>query len=217
MRGACVGECEACKFIDMCYKEKTITGLTKLCLFGYTDTYAELTPTWCTNDCNRICAKLNKGEYGSVVDTTSAARYSNQAPGITDCCSCATYGNPSSYQDRVKNPVEAGLCVDVYPFSFNDCQQFEPTSLTTQICDIMQKFCGVRESEQSGAQKYKNFVNCIEVFKACSTTSNLDLTIDKALPQGIDVPPELLSAMSQGNITMESMTCGIINSLIETR
>ncbi len=224
----CMAQCEACNFTNMCYyrNKKTITGVTKLCLVGYLDTYAALSPVWCTRNCNRICAKLRPGPQipGQVVpdvaDPASGGRVNNQTPGVTDCCSCTTDHDPTSTQDRIKNPVEAGLCVDVYPFSFKDCQaNTGGTERAPTICNIMQKFCGMRkseqpESEQSVVQEYKNFADCIAVFKACSTVEDPSITLDQVLPDGMDVPDDLLSEMSKAGLTMPNMGCVLLNSFI---
>lgn len=106
---------------------------------------------------------------------------------------------------RIKNPVEAGLCVDVYPIKFKNSQDVAPPDNT--ILDDVLGFCYQKNDQDPYPNTYTTFDSCMYLFNYCWVNPLARLTEDVHLP-----PPQ--ANTKNPNLTVPAGTlCFEINNL----
>jgi len=157
---------------------KKVVGAERLCLYGYTNTYAYMSEPWCKDGkeaCNRVCAATyaktdnNQTISGAYIDVGSRTMPTPATVSPLTPPSCA-YSRPITPQDqakyRTRNPVEEGLCVDAYTIKFNkECtpQKKDPYFNKT-LCSKIKTFCSKTDEKK---QHYTHFDECQTMFKTC--------------------------------------------------
>jgi len=174
-----------CQYYGGLYYDSTnyISGANKFCLVGYESN--KPTNTVCTD------ADLAPGTVANqqISHRSVPARSTALPLGTGDCCNASAEdtGNPCSLgvgkQIRSKNPLEEGLCVDIIPFEFQDCSQFqaskdqkakdaiteEEAQAMRNQCAAYQAFCTQINSSNNG---YVNADACNKNYIDCSADSS---------------------------------------------
>lgn len=170
-------------------KVKRSSGMTKVCLTGY-DT--EMSPAWCTKNCNRICTDKTTLGAGGMITSNKICDRTNPAPpnsvtgqGFGKLGDNQFCGVPSSQTSllryRGRNAVEDDLCVDIYPFKF--CPKLKNISdadkkLYEGICNDVQFYCSRVDSFYK-SNHYKNFDECVGAFVNCKKNPQSTITLNK--------------------------------------
>ncbi|NRA74199.1 MAG: hypothetical protein HRU36_05650 [Rickettsiales bacterium] len=229
--------CQNCAIDEYCFTpydnskntNGTATGVERLCLFRYTNTYTSVSPKWCkdsdnTQGCNRVCTTTQFDDTTKSYLSTPLLDITNRLDPTKTISSPLTSSCPysndiitsSSENYRVRNPVEEDLCVDVYTVYFNkECKNnSDGTAFSTEIaelCTNVRDYCS--QLKDNSNNHYKNFDECQSAFKTCLTTT----TPTESQKLGDDITYsccDLLQIISDGN-TSSNDNCPSDNSSSE--
>lgn len=197
----------------------SVSGATKFCLLGYAPNPS---PLWInTSDANTVCASTlphikDDDDKNAAIPREDIASRNIPLPSLGSlpttsgrCDSNQTAKPLPTQQTRVKNPVEADLCVDVYPIKFklppsSPSPDGSPVLDNTLLKNVLD-FC--YQPDKSTNNTYITFNACMYLFNYC-VAHPLDVVNKIPLP-----PPPNGASYNPLVVDNDEILCAHINNL----